>query len=237
MPLARAVHPLLLLEGEDGVGYEAAVPFVERILRSSETAVRLCEARIAVQRPRLRNRQVDAPPRSSTRRERATRPSGSCPRSAGARGSRSPRSRSRSGGRRGAPSCRSRATSRSSLRTIRGRRRTAAPSRERARGRARRGSARSSPPAAPGPGRTARRGGRRPAGQRSAGRSPPGPFRCGSTTCSVKPAATAASNALPPCSSTAIPAAEASQCVDATIPNVPRSSGRVVNATRRTLEV
>src|SRR5215831_2157419 len=58
--------------------------------------------------------------------------------------------------------------------------------------------------------------------------SPPGPFRWGSTTCSVNAAATAASNALPPRSSTAIPAALASQCVEATIPNVPRSSGRVV---------
>jgi hypothetical protein len=48
----------------------------------------------------------------------------------------------------------------------------------------------------------------------------------------VKPAATAASNALPPRSSTAMPAADASQCVDATMPNVPRSSGRVVNSTR-----
>src|SRR3954468_19916487 len=65
------------------------------------------------------------------------------------------------------------------------------------------------------------------------GTSPPGPLRCGSTTWRGKPAATAASNALPPCSSTAMPAAEASQCVDATIPNVPRSSGRVVNATTR----
>src|SRR5215472_9853341 len=59
--------------------------------------------------------------------------------------------------------------------------------------------------------------------------SPPGPFRCGSTTCSVNAAATAASNALPPRSSTAMPAALASQCVEATMPNVPRSSGRVVN--------
>src|SRR3954453_11406062 len=66
-----------------------------------------------------------------------------------------------------------------------------------------------------------------------AGMSPPGPFRCGSTTWSAKPAEAAASNALPPRSSTAIPAAEASQCVDATIPNVPRSSGRVVNSTPR----
>src|SRR5947208_959018 len=64
-----------------------------------------------------------------------------------------------------------------------------------------------------------------------AGRSPPGPFRCGSTTCNAKPAATAASNALPPRSSTAMPAADASQCVEATMPNVPRSSGRVVNST------
>src|SRR5436853_4594272 len=68
-----------------------------------------------------------------------------------------------------------------------------------------------------------------------AGRSPPGPFRCGSTTCSVKPAATAASNAFPPCSSTAIPAADASQCVEATIPKVPRSSGRVEKLIRQTL--
>ena len=30
------------------------------------------------------------------------------------------------------------------------------------------------------------------------GTSPPGPYRCGSTTCSTSPAATAASNALPP---------------------------------------
>ena len=59
------------------------------------------------------------------------------------------------------------------------------------------------------------------------GTSPPGPFRCGSTTCSTRPAATAASNALPSRSSTARPAADASQCVEATMPNVPRSSGRV----------
>src|SRR5215471_17308068 len=60
--------------------------------------------------------------------------------------------------------------------------------------------------------------------------SPPGPLRCGSTTCSVNPAAAAASKALPPRSSTAMPAALASQCVDATMPKVPLSSGRVVNA-------
>ena len=61
------------------------------------------------------------------------------------------------------------------------------------------------------------------------GTSPPGPFRCGSTTWSTKPAATAASKALPPFSSTDMPAADASQCVDATMPNVPASCGRVVN--------
>src|SRR5437763_5936844 len=60
-------------------------------------------------------------------------------------------------------------------------------------------------------------------------RSPPGPWRWGSTTWRTSPAATAASNALPPRSRTAIPVEEASQWVDATIPNVPRSSGRVVN--------
>ena len=70
------------------------------------------------------------------------------------------------------------------------------------------------------------------ADQNTAGRSPPGPFRCGSTTWRTKPAAHAASNALPPRSSTAIPACVASQCVDATAPNVPRNSGRVVNVIR-----
>ena len=69
----------------------------------------------------------------------------------------------------------------------------------------------------------------RSADQKTTGRSPPGPLRCGSTTWSVNPAATAASNALPPRSSTAMPAAVPSQWVEATIPNVPRSSGLVVN--------
>ena len=41
---------------------------------------------------------------------------------------------------------------------------------------------------------------------KTAGTSPPGPFRCGSTTWSTKPVATAASNAFPPRSSTDIPA-------------------------------
>jgi hypothetical protein len=61
------------------------------------------------------------------------------------------------------------------------------------------------------------------------GTSPPGPFMCGSHTCNVKAAAAAASNALPPRSSSAIPAADASQWVEATMPWVPASSGRVVN--------
>ena len=52
---------------------------------------------------------------------------------------------------------------------------------------------------------------------------------CGSTTCSTRPAATAASNAVPPASSTAIPEAVASQWVEATMPKVPASCGRVVN--------
>ena len=61
------------------------------------------------------------------------------------------------------------------------------------------------------------------------GASPPGPFRCGSATCSVKAVAAAASNALPPRSSTAMPTWLAIQCVLATTPNVPAISGRVVN--------
>ena len=64
---------------------------------------------------------------------------------------------------------------------------------------------------------------------RMIGASPPGPFRCGSATCRVKAAATAASKALPPRSSTAMPTWLASQCVLATTPNVPAISGRVVN--------
>src|SRR5262245_9652368 len=61
------------------------------------------------------------------------------------------------------------------------------------------------------------------------GTSPPGPLRCGSTTCSVKAVATPASKALPPFSSVAIPTAVAIQCVDVTTPKVPSISGRVVN--------
>jgi hypothetical protein len=60
------------------------------------------------------------------------------------------------------------------------------------------------------------------------GTSPPGPFRCGSTTCSVKAVATPASKALPPFSSVAIPTAVAIQCVEVTTPKVPSISGRVV---------
>src|SRR5947209_2764875 len=61
------------------------------------------------------------------------------------------------------------------------------------------------------------------------GTSPPGPFRCGSTTCSVKAVATPASKALPPFSSAAIPTAVAIQWVEVTTPNVPSISGLVVN--------
>src|SRR5512138_3190288 len=61
------------------------------------------------------------------------------------------------------------------------------------------------------------------------GTSPPGPFRCGSTTCSVKAVATPASKALPPFSKMPMPTAVAIQWVDVTTPNVPSISGRVVN--------
>src|SRR6476469_9655943 len=60
-------------------------------------------------------------------------------------------------------------------------------------------------------------------------RSPPGPFKCGSTTCSTKAPATAASNAFPPRSRTACALAVASQWVDAAIPNDPVKVGRAVN--------
>src|ERR1700757_5339630 len=64
---------------------------------------------------------------------------------------------------------------------------------------------------------------------RMTGTSPPGPLRCGSTTCSVKAVATPASKALPPFSSVAIPTAVAIQWVEVTTPNTPSISGRVVN--------
>src|SRR5215470_17877394 len=60
------------------------------------------------------------------------------------------------------------------------------------------------------------------------GTSPPGPFKCGSTTCRVKAVATAASKALPPFSRVAMPTAVAIQWVEVTTPNVPSISGRVV---------
>ena len=64
--------------------------------------------------------------------------------------------------------------------------------------------------------------------QRMSGTSPPGLFRCGSTTCSVNAQATAASKALPPRSRVRIATAVASQWVEAATPNVPLISGRVV---------
>src|SRR6266540_3228227 len=67
------------------------------------------------------------------------------------------------------------------------------------------------------------------------GTSPPGPLRCGSTTCKVKAAATAASNALPPLSRIAMPTAVAIQWVEATTPKVPSISGRVVKGLGLTL--
>src|SRR5262252_6335428 len=70
---------------------------------------------------------------------------------------------------------------------------------------------------------------------RITGTSPPGPLRCGSTTCSVKAVAQAASNALPPFSSVAMPTAVAIQWVEATTPKVPSISGRVVNGLGLTL--
>src|SRR6187397_684421 len=61
------------------------------------------------------------------------------------------------------------------------------------------------------------------------GTSPPGPHRCGSTTCNVNAVAMPASKALPPRSRIPMPTAVPIQCVEATTPNVPSISGRVVN--------
>src|ERR687892_365542 len=72
------------------------------------------------------------------------------------------------------------------------------------------------------------------------GTSPPGPLRCGSTTWRRKPAAAAASNAFPPPSSTLMPAADASQWVEATMPKSPfssREAGRRDKRLRRLAEV
>ena len=236
MALARAVQPLLRLEVHEAprrrsrgtTQSSAAICSSRRSRLVEDPAVGRGELRVAVQRPRLGHRQVHRrrgrPLVAEERLDVADR----------ARDLRQDRiAVLRVADREAqhlarAAACRGRAASRASRRRRRARPPRAAPSPARARGRARRGSARSSPRAARRPARRGRRA-RSPAGQRSAGRSPPGPFRCGSTTCSVNPAATAASNALPPCSSTAIPAADASQCVEATMPKVPRSSGRVVN--------
>src|ERR1700733_3417782 len=77
----------------------------------------------------------------------------------------------------------------------------------------------------------------RRASWRMTGTSPPGPLRCGSTTCSVNAAATAASKALPPFSSIPMPARVAIQWVVVTTPNVPSISGRVVNVLGLTLVI
>src|SRR3981081_3880772 len=61
------------------------------------------------------------------------------------------------------------------------------------------------------------------------GTSPPGPFKCGSTTCIVNAGAAPASNELPPFSKVAIPTAVAIQWVEVTTPKVPSISGLVVN--------
>ena len=80
-------------------------------------------------------------------------------------------------------------------------------------------------PAGAGPWPQSTRGAGSSAVAMMAGTSPPGPLRCGSTTCRTNPAATAASNALPPSSRMRMADCDAIQCVDETIPNVPSGSG------------
>ena len=142
--------------------------------------------------------------------------------------------RSRARARRRAAWCRSRAAASSRCRTCRARRRRAGRCRASCRGRGC-GNARWWRRPAPGPGRRSPR--TRPCARRSriTGTSPPGPLRCGSTTCSVNAVATAASKALPPFSSIAMPTAVAIQWVEVTTPNVPSISGRVVKGLGLTL--
>src|SRR6516165_10412987 len=70
-----------------------------------------------------------------------------------------------------------------------------------------------------------------------AGTSPAGPHRCGSTTCSVKAVAMPASNALPPRSKIDMPTAVPIQCVEATTPNVPSITGRVIKGSGLTKDI
>src|SRR5256885_34615 len=58
------------------------------------------------------------------------------------------------------------------------------------------------------------------------GTSPPGPFRCGSTTCKVNAVAAAVSNAFPPFSSVAIPTAVPLPMVASAPPQGASSLGR-----------
>ena len=123
--------------------------------------------------------------------------------------------------------CRSRAAAASRFRTCRERRRRAGRCRAPCRG-PRCGNARWWRRPAPVPGRRSPPVGRLPHIVEMTGTSPPGPLRCGSTTCSVNAVATPASKALPPFSSIAMPTAVAIQWVEVTTPNVPSISGRVV---------
>ena len=229
-------------EAVDLLGDEALVPREPRLLdlvlaRAAATllddaAVRRREHRVAEERARLgrragRGRVNRASSRPAPRSARSWR---GCARGAG---SRAPRSRSRTRARPRDATCRSRAAGAANLRTRRARRRRGHPYPGSARGRAR-GSARSSRRRERHPARTARAARR---GRRT--RTPQGPRRPGRSGAARRPGArspvaTAASNALPPRSSTAIPVCDASQCVDATIPKVPRSSGRVVKLRGRT---
>ena len=140
-------------------------------------------------------------------------------------GSRPRRSRSRRPGRRRAARCRSRAAGGSSRRTRQARTPRADPCPARARAPAS-GSARSSPRPARRPARRARAARRAPPTRR-----PPAGLRRARSGAARRPAArnrprtprrTRSRRArAPPC-----PAAEASQCVDATAPNVPRKACR-----------
>ena len=241
--LAAGVAPLGPAEGLDRLGHEPPPPRVPRGLglggdvgprrraRRDQPLEHRRVAGVGEQLTRARHPAVAQPqrrPRSSSSPEQALHPLDGRrhPRRAGD----VPRGRSRSPARAPWPGATTRGRAAGAAR--RPPRRGRPPRADRSRGRGRGPSTRTPPgsrAAGAGPCPHSTRGVGSAAVATMAGRSPPGPLRCGSTTCSTKPPATAASKALPPSSSIRCADCEASQWVDDTIPNVPERVGRVVN--------
>ena len=91
-------------------------------------------------------------------------------------------------------------------------------------------------PAGPGPGRTAPRASGPAAVAMISGTSPPGPLRCGSTTCRTNPAVDRRVEGVAArARASASPTARRASASRTTIPNVPCSVGRVVKVMRCSL--